>query len=109
MHGISDIQLNGYIMEQEERNKKISQLIAKCWSDDGFKQKLLADTHATLKSEGMDVPAGMTVKAIENSDKLVHLVIPPTPADLSDDDLDKVAGGIDFCGPAKLPKFTCFF
>jgi hypothetical protein len=84
-------------MEHEERNKKISQLIAKCWSDDGFKQKLLADPHATLKSEGVDVPAGMTVKAVENSDKLVHLVIPPAPTDLSDADLEKVAGG-SVCG-----------
>jgi hypothetical protein len=32
-------------------------------------------------------------KALENTDKVVHLVIPAKPADLSDADLEKVAGG----------------
>ena len=80
-------------MSNEEQGKKMSQLIAKCWADDGFKQKLLADPAATLKAEGVALPAGLTVKAVENSDSLFHLVIPAKPTDLSDEDLDKIAGG----------------
>ena len=83
-------------MNQEEQGKKMGQLIAKCWADEGFKQKLLADPMATLKAEGVALPAGLTVKAVENRDSLFHLVIPAKPTDLSDEDLDKVAGG----GPA---------
>ena len=80
-------------MSQEEQGKKMGQLIAKCWADEGFKQKLLTDPAATLKAEGVALPAGLTVKVVENTDKVFHLVIPAKPTDLSDDDLDKVAGG----------------
>ena len=80
-------------MNQEEQSKKMSQLIAKCWADEGFKQKLLADPAATLKAEGAQLPAGMTITAHENTCQEFHLVIPANPTELSDDYLDKVAGG----------------
>lgn len=90
-------------MSKEEQGNKLSQIIAKCWADEGFKQKLLADPAATLAAEGTPLPAGVTVKAVENTDKVFYLVIPPKPrksSDLSDEDLDKVSGGTDpspFC------------
>ena len=80
-------------MNNEEQGKKMNQIIAKCWADEAFKAKLLADPAATLKAEGAEVPAGLTVKAVENTDQVFHLVIPAKPTDLSDEDLDKVAGG----------------
>ena len=80
-------------MSHEEQGKKINQVIAKCWSDEIFKRKLLTDPAATLKEEGAELPAGLTVKAVENTDKVFHLVIPAKPTDLSDEDLDKVSGG----------------
>lgn len=67
-------------MNQEERGKKMGQLIAKCWADQGFKRKLLADPVETLKAQGVELPAGLTVKALENTDKVFHLVIPAKPA-----------------------------
>lgn len=85
-------------MNQEEQGKKMNQLIAKCWVDEGFKKKLLADAAATLKAEGVELPAGLSIKAVENTDKVFHLVIPAKPAGLSDEDLDKVAGGISVAG-----------
>jgi hypothetical protein len=87
----------GITMGNEEQGKKMGQIIAKCWADESFKQKLLADPAGTLKAEGAELPAGLTVKAVENTDQVFHLVIPAKPTDLStdlsDDDLDKVAGG----------------
>jgi Nitrile hydratase, alpha chain len=82
-------------MNQEEQGKKISQLIAKCWADEGFKHKLLADPAATLKTEGVEVPAGLSIKVLvlENDAKVFHLIIPAKPTDLSDEDLDKLATG----------------
>ena len=83
-------------MSNEEQGKKMNQLIAKCWSDERFKQKLLSDPVATLKAEGVALPDGLSVKALENTDKVFHLVIPAKPTELSDDDLDRVAGGTWF-------------
>ena len=80
-------------MNTETQTKQMQQIIGKCWADDAFKQKLLADPAAALKEHGTEVPAGFTVKAVENTDTVIHLVIPAKPTDLSDEDLDKVAGG----------------
>ena len=84
-------------MNQEEQNKQMGQLIAKCWADEDFKAKLLADPAGTLKAEGVEVLEGVTIKAVENTDEVFHLVIPAAPTDLSDDDLDNVAGGWAMC------------
>jgi len=81
-------------MNQDEQGKKVDQIIAKAWADAGFKQKLMADPAATLKAEGMDMPANLTFKVVENTDKEFYLVLPARPTELSDDDLDKVAGGM---------------
>ena len=90
------------MLNQEEQGKKMGQLIAKCWADESFKQQLIADTMATLKAEGAELPAGLTVKAVSNTDTVFHLVIPAKPrSDLSDDDLDKVAGGQNRNGGCK--------
>jgi hypothetical protein len=95
----------GTTMNHEEYGKKMSQLISKCWADEGFKRKLLADPAATLKAEGMEVPASLSINALENTDKVFHLVIPAKPTDLSDEDLDKVAGGFaGHCSHTSAPS-----
>ena len=69
-------------------------IIAKAWRDPAFKAQLIADPHGTLKSAGVDMPAGVTVKVVENTDKHVHLVLPPKPTgDISDELLEKIAAG----------------
>lgn len=84
-------------MNPKALEKKLSQIIAKCWADEGFKRKLLADTAGTLKAEGVELPSGLSIKALENRDTVFHLVIPAKPAEMSDDDLDQVAGGFGMC------------
>jgi len=85
-------------MNQVEKSKQIQQIIAKCWSDESFKQKVLADPTAILKAEGVSLPEGVSVATLENTDKVLYLVIPAKPTELSDEDLDKVAGGdVDSC------------
>ena len=58
------------MLNQEEQGKKMGQLIAKCWADEGFKRKLLADPAATLKAEGAELPAGLSIKALADDDKV---------------------------------------
>ena len=88
-----------------ENNPELGKIIAKAWRDPAFKAELIANPATALKAEGIDVPAGMTVTVLENTDELFHLVLPPVPTDeLSDEALDAVAGGLDFwCVPE--PKF----
>ena len=72
--------------------KQYQQLIAKCWADEAFKQRLLADPAETLKAEGMAVPEGVRVQVVENTAQVFALVIPARPTDLSDEMLS-VSGG----------------
>jgi len=81
-------------MATEEKGKKIGRIIAKAWVDDGFKQRLLADATAALQAEGVAVPEGVTVKAVENTRTVFHLVIPPKPPfELTEDEMAACAGG----------------
>jgi len=81
--------------KQKVESKMMGELITRAWGDAAFKAKLLSDTMAVLKENGIAVPENVTVKAVENTDKVFHLVIPPKPSDeLSDEDLRKVAGGM---------------
>jgi len=78
----------------EEQGNPYGQLIAKAWSDEGFKAKLLSDPKAAMKEVGMDVPEGVDIEVVESTQEKVYLVIPAKPVgELSDEDLDKVAGG----------------
>ncbi len=78
-----------------ENAPDFAKVIAKAWRDPAFKAELIANPAAALKAEGIDVPAGMTVTVLENTDKLFHLVLPPVPSDeLSDEALDGVSGGM---------------
>ena len=76
-------------------DKQWSQIVAKAWADDKFKQRLLANPAAVLKENGMTMPAGVIVKVVENTEKVIYLTLPAKPSgELSEADLEKVAGGV---------------
>lgn len=79
----------------QERAKRYGQIIAKCWADPEFKARLLADPRATLAAEGFNVPDSIEVLVMENTPRVVHMVLPPAPAEgeLEDEALEAVAGG----------------
>jgi hypothetical protein len=80
--------------DSEQDKAKVAKMIVRAWRDPAFKARLLADPHGALKEAGVAVPAGATVKAVENTDKHFHLVLPPKPSgELSDEALVKVAAG----------------
>ena len=52
------------------------------------------DAGAVLEEHDLDVPDGIDVKVVENTDDGVHITIPARPnADLSDDLLESATGG----------------
>jgi hypothetical protein len=88
-------------MTKEEHGKKMGRIMAKAWADEAFKERLLADATAVLKEQGLAVPEGVTVKAVENSDKVFHLIIPKRPStELSEEQLDAAVGAL------KISDFT---
>ena len=69
---------------QTERQKTLAKVIAKAWSDESFKKRLLAEPNKVLAENGIEAPAGMEMKVVENTDKVSYFVLPAMPADLND-------------------------
>jgi hypothetical protein len=80
-----------------DQAQQYQQLIAKCWADEAFKQRLLADPAGTLKAEGMAVPQGVSVRVVENTAHDVTLVIPARPTELPDEALEGAGGAEAGC------------
>jgi len=91
-------------MNSQDVGKALNKVIGRAWADDAFKARLLADPAATLAAEGLTPPAGLTVKVVENTDTVFNLVLPPKPQDLSDAELDQMAGG--FCSNCCTPVYV---
>jgi hypothetical protein len=63
-------------MDKEEMNKKIGKVIAKAWSDQDFKARLIANPAETLQAEGIVIPDGVKVNVVENTKDQFYFVIP---------------------------------
>ena len=75
--------------QREEQGKKYAKLIAKAWSDESFKERLLTNSRAVLEAEGISVPPGVDVKVLEQTDAQVFIVIPKMPAVLVTDAIEE--------------------
>ena len=82
------------------RREMESLIVQRAWKDDTFRDEFVSDPKGTIeKYSGQKLPAELKVVALAEDDKTIHFVIPPKPAnadELSDEELEKVAGGIDF-------------
>ena len=87
----------------EQLQQAWGKVVAKAWSDELFKKRLLADPAAVLKENGIEVHAEVAVKVIEDSGKVVHLILPERPSELSVEELEQVAGGVI---PIPLPRWS---
>lgn len=83
----------------EEQRKKYAEVIAKAWSDESFKQKLIQNPKEALKEMGIDIPANMPIKVCDSSDGTFYLVLPKKPeGNLSEEELKRYTGGNWACG-----------
>ena len=77
-------------------------LIERSATDEAFRKHLLADPRGTVERElGKTLPEEVEVRVVEETPETIYLVLPPRAAGLREDgelserDLDAVAGGWD--------------
>jgi hypothetical protein len=74
-------------------------LIEKCWKDPEFKKQVISDPKGMLERHiGQRLPAAINIFIHQEDANTLHFSIPPAPAnltELSEDDLERVAGGTD--------------
>jgi hypothetical protein len=84
-------------MTQQTNN--LSKLFAACWKDDALKARFMVNPSEVLAEYGMEPPEGLKINVVENSGDTVHITLPTTPenhSELSDEELENVAGGLIF-------------
>ncbi|MCP4578391.1 MAG: NHLP leader peptide family natural product precursor [Deltaproteobacteria bacterium] len=84
-------------MDMKFFQKACGRLIEKAWEEDEFRAELVADPMGVLKREKVPIPEGKTVRVLEETDDITHLVLPlPPKGELSIEQLERVAGGSGF-------------
>jgi hypothetical protein len=84
-------------MYREEFQKAYGRIITQAWSDAAFKEKFLSDPIGVFKENGIEVPEGVHVKIVENTDEEVSFILPSKPGETCG---ESVCGAGDLC--------TCF-
>ena len=72
----------------------MQKIITRCWEDEEFKKRLMADPKKVLDGEGVNVPDGVSIRVMEDTEQVRTLIIPPAPSHLDDDQLNGIAGGL---------------
>jgi hypothetical protein len=88
------------VAEHLSRRDVEKKIVALAWKDDAFRRAFLADPKKQFEERlGTKLPAGLKISAHQEDDHSLHFVIPArlktNVGELSDADLEKVAGGID--------------
>ena len=81
-----------------EQEKSVGKVIAKALKEESFKKRLIADPAGTLKGEGVEIPQGITLKVVADTDSLRHIVLPAS-GEITDEMLENIAAGNSW-GPA---------
>ena len=88
--------------------KAVQQVINKAWEDDTYRAALINNPNDAIKSvTGLQVPEGINLVFTDQTDSSVSFInIPPKPnaddMELTDEQLEQVAGGEFFVGAAVL-------
>lgn len=76
-------------MKRRELEEK---LIALAWQDTAFKQELISNPKATLDKKGINIPANIEVRVVEETPTTLYLVIPmnQNQSELTDTELEGI-------------------
>ncbi|MGI8745772.1 MAG: NHLP leader peptide family RiPP precursor [Bryobacteraceae bacterium] len=78
-----------------QANDPVGKIVQRAWTDSAFKARLLANPKDVAQEMDLKLSPDMDLKVWENTPTVHHMVLPVNPADaeLSDTDLETIAGG----------------
>jgi len=76
-------------------NDPVAKIAQRAWTDSAFKARLLANPKDTAQEMGLKLSPEIDLKVWENTPSVHHMVLPvnPAAAELSDTELETIAGG----------------
>lgn len=81
-----------------ENSKKWSRLVAQAQADETLKQRLMDNPASVLQEHGIEVPAGVEVRVVENTDQAPYMALEAKlgggATELTASQLSGVAGGV---------------
>jgi hypothetical protein len=89
------------------RDELEAKLVAHAWQDEAFKQELISNPKVAIERElGQKLPESTNIKVLEETGNTIYFVLPSKPSveELSDEQLESVAGGIKL--PFGLSEIT---
>lgn len=82
--------------EPESVDPVAGRVVRKAWNDEGFRRRLLRDPRGAIaEATGVELPESLELRIHEDTDTLKNVVLPVNPDDeeLTDADLETLAGG----------------
>jgi hypothetical protein len=92
-----------------DERRVIARIIARAWEDEAFKQQLINDPVATLRTVGLALPEGVEYVVVENTASRQYIVIPPRPESLGVEDVVEDVLARDVLASTLTWIFTCCF
>ena len=84
---------------RKETEEQCARMIAALWKDENLKERFVASPKEVMKEHSI-TPPDKEIVVLEDTDSRIHIVIPQSSCELSDEDLEGIAGGADFLGDA---------
>jgi hypothetical protein len=73
----------------------IGKIIARAWTDEQYKARLVSDPRSVFDEAGLDLPEGVEIRVVEDTPGINHFVLPVAPAEgeLSEETLEQITAG----------------
>jgi hypothetical protein len=80
-------------MFTKDDERKYHKVVARSWTDKGYRDRLLADPRGVFKEEGIEFPEHVDVSVKHGATKgKIEVAIPSRPEGMSDDDIKSGKG-----------------
>src|SRR6056297_1565268 len=73
---MTNAEISGHIDEMATRTAELgAKVVARAWTDNAFKEQLIADTRGTLKAFGIDIGDVAEFRVVENTPEVHNVIV----------------------------------